>query len=75
MLAGLNGNDNYFERIDMFTRQHYKAIAEIIKEKSFEDQTCVKVIDADVLVSMLADYFAIDNPRFDRDKFLTACGL
>jgi hypothetical protein len=23
----------------------------------------------------LATQFAYDNPRFDRDKFLTACGL
>lgn len=23
----------------------------------------------------LADYLKTDNPRFDRDKFLTACGI
>lgn len=27
------------------------------------------------LANSLADRFAEDNPRFDREKFLTACGV
>lgn len=58
----------------MFTRQHYKAVAEIIKKHSSEDNFSIKVIDVDVLTYHLADYFAKDNERFDREKFLEACG-
>ena len=59
----------------MFTRQHYKAIAAIIRphllvSKIREDGAQV----ADIALE-LADYFAQDNPRFDRERFLEACGL
>jgi hypothetical protein len=65
----------------MFTRQHYKAIAEII------DGVCLMGYEpqggeqdgADIAKSQigkdLANYFIKDNPRFDRERFLTACGL
>lgn len=67
----------------MFPRQHYKAIAEKVKLHT-------ERIDIDDLRDLrngmpcimqitfcrdLADYFAQDNPRFDRAKFLVACGL
>ena len=67
----------------MFTKQHYKAIAEIIKGNTDtaadDDQSpdfreglfkARKWITRD-----LADYFAGDNPHFNREKFLQACGL
>lgn len=63
----------------MFARKHYKAIAEIIKQAkpSFnstrmnmgETWCCMRI------ARDLTDYFAKDNPRFDRDKFLSACGV
>ena len=63
----------------MLTKQHYKAIAEIIKDeleycKVFSSQAfainiCIECAEK------LATYFATDNPRFDRDKFLAACWL
>lgn len=69
----------------MFTRQHYKAIAEII------DSVCLMALEpepgiqspyrdgADIarnqIAKDLANYFAKDNPRFDREQFLAACGL
>ena len=53
------------------TKKHYEAIANIMKgyipnakSKSF------KYIAED-----LADYFAQDNPKFDRERFLNACGI
>lgn len=62
----------------MFTRQHYKAIAEIIKaQKDLTGVFAGKQFAAqkiDDIATGLADYFAKDNPRFDRDKFLQACG-
>lgn len=61
----------------MFTRRHYKAIAEIMawnKRLADQDET-----DSAWIVSHtaddLADCFTEDNPRFDRERFLKACGL
>ena len=63
----------------MFTRQHYKAIAEIVKKNTDRhDHPQFNYWDAmgtDDFCDELADYFAADNPRFDRTKFLEACGL
>jgi len=47
------------------TRKHYEKIAKAIS----------KGTDIVVLVEMLMDIFEDDNPRFDREKFLIACGL
>lgn len=57
----------------MFTRQHYKAIAKIIEETKSGEQLWDG--QANRIAIKLIDYFATDNPRFDREKFLTACGL
>lgn len=66
----------------MFTKQHYVAIASIIKANK------TKITSEDIaqcitglpclhpdMIGDLADYFAKDNPQFDRQKFLGACGL
>ena len=55
----------------MLTRKVFEAQAAIIKkhlpkvgrEFSFE------------MASSIADYFAGENPRFDRERFFEACGL
>lgn len=63
----------------MLSRKHYKAIAEIVKETSDQhehpDLYCWLASDTESLTNKLADYFAQDNPHFDRDRFLVACGL
>lgn len=63
----------------MFTKQHYKAIAEIIKgQKELADVFVAKqfvIQRISDIAAGLAGYFAEDNPRFDREKFLVACGL
>lgn len=66
----------------MFTRQHYKAIAGIIKDganstgRDPHSQFVKGRESTQVYIAVnLADYFAIDNPRFNRDKFMAACGL
>lgn len=68
--------------IHMFTRQHYKVIAEIVKEAVGLDgtETDAWIVEharqcGHQFTDRLADYFAKDNPRFDRAKFLAACGL
>lgn len=48
------------------TKKHYEAIARIILQCELEDTT---------IVHMLATYFESDNPRFDRVRFLKACGV
>lgn len=59
-----------------FTRQHYKAIAEVIKRhcdlQTIDDATDETILD---IVSDLSDYFASDNERFDRGRFMKACGI
>ena len=66
----------------MFTRIHYKAIAGIIKR----NRTRIRIEDVAQLnnglpclrpatIGDIADYFEQDNPRFDRDKFMKACGI
>lgn len=62
----------------MFTRQHYKAIAEIIHKRLNLNQgtrRTPRFLYADDLAGDLADYFADSNSRFDRQKFLKACGV
>ena len=68
----------------MFTKQHYKAIAEIIKDNQPEisphapeselQEGAIKDYQRYVGLA-LADYFAGNNPLFDRQKFLEACGI
>lgn len=59
----------------MLTRQHYKAIAAIIKENTSHVNPQFLFIPTQELVEFLSNYFTTDNPNFDRDKFLAACGL
>lgn len=62
------------------TKKHFKAIAEIIKQErestpgeSRYEQGCVDT--ANSIGRELASFCATMNPRFDRAKFLTACGI
>ena len=57
----------------MFTRQHYKAIAVIIASGDTDCASGCGVLF--LIIHKLADYFTKDNERFDREKFLEACGL
>ena len=62
----------------MLTKKDFKAVAEIIKkaqgdgwpgyDRGYIDGVMRTAID-------LADYFATQNPRFDRKRFMKACGL
>jgi hypothetical protein len=67
---------------EMFTKQHYKAIAEIINNRKVtnDNYCCGCELDGAEktrlhIVNQLAGYFAQDNELFDREKFLKACGL
>lgn len=62
----------------MLTRKDFKAVAEIIKENTHER---LSIGGKAVWLSKqhtcrdLANYFTTQNPRFDRERFMTACGL
>ena len=66
----------------MFMRKHYRAIAEIIKREyrlanrnpSIES-SAAQYVTIDSIKESLANYFAITNPRFDRQKFFDACTI
>ena len=53
----------------MFTRKHYRAIAEIIKETA---NKAYQITHTKTLTEKLADFFAADNPNFNREKFIAA---
>lgn len=57
----------------MLTKKDFKAVAEIIDydgDRHYYDRhTCEEI------AKQLADYFATQNPRFDRERFMKACGL
>ena len=53
----------------MFTRQHYKEVAETIRCLSVDEETRRKI------AITFAGMFACDNVRFRRDLFMDACGV
>lgn len=57
-----------------FRRTHYVAIAKTVKEAATEQTPSVRSF-AERLTYMLADYFAGENPLFDREKFLKEAGF
>ena len=64
------------------TKKHFEAIASVIKNvregvaESTLSMTDITANDALNYVSIrLADVCESDNPNFDRDKFLRACGV
>ena len=52
----------------MLTRKDYKAIAAIIKGEMHLNKLSPNIALG------LADYMAADNPRFNRERFVQACG-
>lgn len=54
------------------TKKHFEAIAAILSEVH-DDYRHDGAVDA--MASRMADYFKSQNPRFDRDQFLAACGV
>ena len=57
------------------TRKDYVAIARALNEQvSFVTTENARYVLAAVM-QHTADVFAADNPRFDRDRFMAACGF
>ncbi len=56
-----------------YQKRHYEDVARLLRERSehiFDEPLVRQVIEID-----FADLFAADNPDFDRERFLAACGL
>lgn len=58
----------------MASKHGYEIVAAAIRESNTADTRRQAVDRCDDMVRTIADHFARDNPRFDREKFLAACG-
>ena len=58
----------------MVDEKDFKAVAEIIEDNPYGWDGKPDPI-AQVIANKLTDYFATQNPRFDRNRFMQACGL
>lgn len=57
------------------SKKHHEAIAAAIRAERCGPGSPAVETALDQVASRLADYFAADNPRFDRARFLAACGV
>lgn len=64
------------------SRKHYAATARVIRDNMERAAECsdptahaAAELCARAIALGMADVFAADNPRFDRERFLTACGV
>jgi hypothetical protein len=58
----------------MITRKHFEAIARDVKTLMSADLRWTNEPFSDFIDSLCC-YFRQDNPNFDRDKFIKACGF
>ena len=62
-----------------FQRRHYEAIAEVLKDVRDSADTLQlfppEIAALNGIITKTAEVFRRDNPRFDRDRFISACGL
>lgn len=58
----------------MLTRKDYVELAEILK-LTHSDNAMTANATLEVVGKLIANYCEQDNPRFKREKFLTACGI
>ena len=57
-------------------KKDFKAIAEIVQKSNIDINNCEgQIITKNNIGEKLADYFATQNPKFDRERFMGACGL
>lgn len=69
----------------MMTRKNFEAIAAIVKSNipnagtgtgyMFDENAAGQTYAAENIADELADYFATENPNFNRQRFLKACGF
>lgn len=64
----------------MMTRKHFQAIADILQGSAVVQEFAETFpVGGEQMrleiVGKCADYFATENPNFDRERFLQACGV
>lgn len=61
----------------MITKKHMTALADAIYHLAGTTADPTQAVDIAVRdhADLVADIIEADNPRFDREKFLTACGF
>ncbi len=60
----------------IFGKQHYEAIAEVFSAETVDMyQTHSEYISVCNLAESFCDKFFHDNPNFNREEFLKACGM
>ena len=59
----------------MLSRKDHKAIAKIVKKNTVRTGVVMVHIKRADMVFDLIDYFAQDNPQFNRERFLATCRL
>ena len=57
---------------EIMTRKDYQLIAEVL---NYSLDAIIDDMALKALASNFADELALDNPRFDRARFLAACGV
>ena len=57
------------------TRKDYVKFAAMLKAMRADTATYLAEEMVNVVCANTADIFAEDNPRFDHDRFFTACGV
>lgn len=62
------------------TKKHFEAIAAMLASYSHYDMSSIEFDMGhnhahDAIANSMADYFETINPNFNREQFLTACGL
>lgn len=57
-------------------KKHYEAIAEVLRiNRSLCKPNPTMQTAIDGVAGSMANYFATENPKFDRKKFLKLCGF
>ena len=59
----------------MFSARHYTFIAKIMDSQRSMVSTADEVNTLEDLTNCMAQAFKLDNPRFDEDRFIEACGF
>jgi hypothetical protein len=54
----------------MVTKRHFQETANIIRSMRDDEPEAARVF-----ARHMADFFKQENPRFDRERFMKACGL
>jgi len=57
----------------MFTRQHFELVAQVLNNYATNDKTQKEIVTA--IAHAFAHVFGGNNSRFDRARFLRACGV